>query len=39
MIKNISYLLGYTLFYHGLYYCPVMEKYFQTAIKMVHKIF
>ena len=26
MIKNIYFLVGYTLFYHGLYYCPFMEE-------------
>lgn len=38
MIKNISYLLGYTLFYHGLYYCPIMEKYFKDVIKILHML-
>ena len=36
MIKNLSYLFGYTIFYHGLYYCPFMEKHFKTFIKMIH---
>ena len=36
--KNITFLIGYTLFYHGLYYCPFMEKKFTYMIKMFHNI-
>jgi len=36
MYKNIAIVVGYTLFYHGIYYCPVMNKYFEIIIKQIH---
>ncbi len=36
--QNVAYILGYTLFYHGIYYCPVMEKKFNLLIKFFHNI-
>lgn len=36
--KNIFVLIGYTLVYHGLYYCPFMEKRFTRMINFFHNL-
>ena len=36
--NHIGLLFGYTLFYHGLYYCPKMNATFESFIKKIHFI-
>lgn len=35
-IMYLSYFVSYTLFYHGLYYCPFMSKKFNSLILKMH---
>ena len=39
IIKYGSYITGYTLFYHALYYCPPISGGFLEVIKAAHSIF
>jgi len=39
LIKTGATLVGYTMFWHMLYYCPPVNKYLSTTITRIHKIF
>jgi len=34
--KQLSVLIGYTIFYHGLYYCPKINNTFNKCISIIH---
>ena len=38
-INHVGILIGYTIFYHGLYYCPKINTSFDYLIKRVHNCF
>lgn len=35
-LSHVGILIGYTIFYHGLYYCPRINYPFTYTIKNIH---
>jgi hypothetical protein len=35
-LNHVGILIGYTFFYHGLYYCPKINEPFTHMIKNIH---
>ena len=36
LYKQLGIITGYTIFYHGLYYCPKINRSFNKWIRILH---
>ena len=36
LYKQLGLIMGYTIFYHGLYHCPKINKQFDKWIRILH---